>query len=285
MSPARPSLHAQALALLALSAALCLLGAAGVEAAPSRAPPPLAAVPAGLPSALGDGSVGDWRICDEGVFAVTGGEAEPANAHAGEEIAFTVHGTLGALGCFEAHGVECAYPPSRLHHCRPMRAPLPARRPKCVGRHAGGVGGLSRLSCLLPQGRPVSQPGSGVPPGSRRGPQPLQREGIRACQALPARGGLPSSSSCPAAHSRLSGNAAPAPMQGSRRLCFASTCPRPPRRVGCRSKATVVPWGIQAWRHGLHRSIPAPCSPSPASRPLPRRPPGHSGARHAALLC
>ena len=35
------------------------------------------------------------HICDEGVLRVTGGEAQPAAAHAGQAIAFRVQGTLG----------------------------------------------------------------------------------------------------------------------------------------------------------------------------------------------
>ena len=47
------------------------------------------------------------RICDEGIFTVTGGEAEPAVAHAGQDIAFRVHGVLGAY-CLMSLQLVCA---------------------------------------------------------------------------------------------------------------------------------------------------------------------------------
>lgn len=41
------------------------------------------------------GAAGDWRICDEGVLTVTGGEAVPAVAQPGNEMSFRIHGSLG----------------------------------------------------------------------------------------------------------------------------------------------------------------------------------------------
>lgn len=87
----------ETIGMLAVNILKCMLLLVGSAATCSARPGGAAAT--GTTSGRAT-SLGDWRVCDEGQFEISGGDVAPYPAHSGEEVTFRVNGTSSECqGC------------------------------------------------------------------------------------------------------------------------------------------------------------------------------------------